>query len=157
MKLRHRNHSIPELNMTSMPDLIFTVLFFFMIVTHIRENTVHVKFQRPEGTNLSKITHKGAVINVFVGRDYVKGEYCVQVENDVVPIESLTSSLIKARGKISSDEMEYLSASLQADNKVPMSIINRVKMSMREAHILKVTYLAQENETILKPAEQDSH
>ena len=35
---RRSRHNVPTLNMASMPDLIFTVLFFFMIVTHMRSD-----------------------------------------------------------------------------------------------------------------------
>ena len=31
---------MPELNTSSLPDLIFTMLFFFMIVTTMREVTI---------------------------------------------------------------------------------------------------------------------
>ena len=40
---RRRKHDIPELNTASLPDLIFTILFFFMLVTHMRKTTVKVK------------------------------------------------------------------------------------------------------------------
>ena len=33
-----RHSTVPSLNVASMPDLIFTVLFFFMIVTHMRSD-----------------------------------------------------------------------------------------------------------------------
>lgn len=43
---------MPELNTSSLPDLIFTMLFFFMIVTTMREVTLKVQFQVPQGTEL---------------------------------------------------------------------------------------------------------
>ena len=45
---------MPELNTSSLPDLIFTMLFFFMIVTTMREVTLKVQFQVPQGTELEK-------------------------------------------------------------------------------------------------------
>ena len=42
---QRQRRDIPQLNMYSMPDLIFTVLFFFMIVTHMRSVPVMVKHQ----------------------------------------------------------------------------------------------------------------
>ena len=33
---------VPQLNTASLPDLIFTVLFFFMVVTHMRQTTLRV-------------------------------------------------------------------------------------------------------------------
>lgn len=38
---------MPELNTSSLPDLIFTMLFFFMIVTTMREVTLKVQFTLP--------------------------------------------------------------------------------------------------------------
>lgn len=46
---------MPELNTSSLPDLIFTMLFFFMIVTTMREVTLKVQFQVPQGTELEKV------------------------------------------------------------------------------------------------------
>ncbi len=152
MKLKRHDHSVPELNMAAMPDLIFTVLFFFMIVTHMRENTVHVKYEQPEGSSLQKVGHKSSVIDIYIGKDYKSGEYKVQINNDIVEISDLASQLTKERSKISSDGMEYLAASIQADKDAPMSIINKVKSALRSAHILKVNYSAKDNEAILKPS-----
>ena len=45
-----RDKGVPSLNMASMPDLIFTVLFFFMIVTHMRSDEVKVRLQVPQAS-----------------------------------------------------------------------------------------------------------
>ena len=49
---------MPELNTSSLPDLIFSILFFFMIVTSMREEELKVEFKAPSGTELSKIERK---------------------------------------------------------------------------------------------------
>ena len=46
---------MPELNTSSLPDLIFTMLFFFMIVTTMREVTLKVQFQVPQGNRIGKV------------------------------------------------------------------------------------------------------
>ena len=51
---RRRKHDIPELNTASLPDLIFTILFFFMLVTHMRKTTVKVKYAGTAGTERNK-------------------------------------------------------------------------------------------------------
>ena len=38
---------MPELNTSSLPDLIFSILFFFMIVTSMREEELKVEFKAP--------------------------------------------------------------------------------------------------------------
>ena len=157
MKLKRHDHSVPELNMAAMPDLIFTVLFFFMIVTHMRENTVHVKYDQPQGSSLQKVGHKNSVIDIYIGKDYKTGEYKVQINNELVAIGDLVSQLKEERSRISSDTKEYLCASIQADKDAPMSIVNKVKAALRSANILKVNYSAKDNETILKSSRQNTH
>ena len=63
---RHKKRSVPSLNMASMPDLIFTVLFFFMIVTHMRNETVKVKLEVPQGTELTKQSSRPSIINIYI-------------------------------------------------------------------------------------------
>ena len=52
---KKQGREMPEMNTSSLPDLIFTILFFFMIVTTMREVTLKVKFTVPSGTELEKL------------------------------------------------------------------------------------------------------
>mgnify|MGYP004448340091 FL=1 len=144
MKLKRRHRGVPELQMAAMPDLIFTVLFFFMIVTHMRENTIKVDYRQPEGQELVKVTNNAAVINLYVGKDHHSGEYKVQVGDNIVALDELPQTLRSVRENVPSDQMELLTASLQADRQVPMHYINKVRMALREARILKIRYEGQE-------------
>ena len=56
IQFRRRLRGVPELNTASLPDLIFTVLFFFMIVTHMREVTLKVKYRVPQDTDKQQLT-----------------------------------------------------------------------------------------------------
>lgn len=67
-RFRRRTHSVPGLNTSSLPDLIFTVLFFFMIVTHMRKTVLKVHFQVPQGTELTRLTKKSAVSYIYIGK-----------------------------------------------------------------------------------------
>ena len=62
-----REHEMPGLNTSSLPDLIFTVLFFFMIVNHMRTDVMKVRYQTPQGTELSKVKKMSATIHVYIG------------------------------------------------------------------------------------------
>ena len=66
--LRTKRHSVPSLNVASMPDLIFTVLFFFMIVTHMRSDEVKLQLQVPKGTEVQKLVNKSSVVNLYIGK-----------------------------------------------------------------------------------------
>ena len=63
-----REHEMPGLNTSSLPDLIFTVLFFFMIVTHMRQVTLKVDYRAPQGKQLTRLTKKSAVSYIYIGK-----------------------------------------------------------------------------------------
>ena len=62
------SREMPEMNTSSLPDLIFTILFFFMIVTTMREVTLMVEFKVPKGTEIEKMTKKSLVSYIYVGK-----------------------------------------------------------------------------------------
>ena len=69
MILRNRaGRTVPVLNTASLPDLIFTVLFFFMVATHMRTVTLKVKYTVPQGTEVTRLTRKSAVTYIYIGR-----------------------------------------------------------------------------------------
>ena len=146
---RKKERQIPELNTSSLPDLIFTVLFFFMIVTHMRSVPVKVAYQAPQGTELAKLAKKSTTIYIFVGRPLSanpsqKGAdtLMIQVNDRFMSIPQLTDYLIAERERMSPDELEQMTVSLKADKEVPMGMINDVKQALRKANTLKVHYSA---------------
>ncbi len=139
MKLKRCNREVPELQMVAMPDLIFTVLFFFMIVTNMREDTLKLAYSEPQGVNLQKIDNSAAVIDVYIGKS-PSGKFQIQVNNTLVPISELVNVLVNESAKMSTERRASLCASLQADVNTPMHIINKLKIALREAGISKINY-----------------
>ncbi|MCF0208987.1 MAG: biopolymer transporter ExbD, partial [Bacteroidaceae bacterium] len=58
--------AMPDLNTAALPDLIFTILFFFILVTHLRSVDVKLKYQLPEGQQLTKMVDRKSIIHVYV-------------------------------------------------------------------------------------------
>lgn len=145
---RKRNRYVPELNTSALPDLIFTVLFFFMIVTHMRQTDVKVKVQTPQGKELQKVQKKYATTYLYIGKD-AKGNTQVQLNNKVVPISKLSAAVSIERDRLPMDEQQYHTVSIKADRSTPLDVIASVKDALREANALQINYSATEN--IKKP------
>ncbi|MEG2069942.1 MAG: biopolymer transporter ExbD, partial [Bacteroidales bacterium] len=64
----------PELNMGSMSDIIFMFLFFFMVITNMREAALKVHFQPPKATEIQKLEKKSLVANIYIGAPVGKNE-----------------------------------------------------------------------------------
>ena len=156
-----RRHGVPTLNVASMPDLIFTVLFFFMIVTHMRSDEVKVRLEVPAGSEVKKLTGHPAIINIYIGRSErlevrgekleVRGEripngqeWLVQLNGDIVSPAEIPSRISEIRGKLSPENVERLTVSFRADRHAPMGLVSDVKQTLQQAYALKINYSATE-------------
>lgn len=140
---RRLRHDVPALNTASLPDLIFTVLFFFMIVTHMRQVTLKVQYQVPAGTELTKLTKKSAVTYIYIGnREERNGETCIQMNDKLISVDEVQDYVIAERNSMSPDDAAAMTVSIKADRLVPMGIITDVKQALRKANALRINYSA---------------
>lgn len=141
---RHKRRSVPSLNMASMPDLIFTVLFFFMIVTHMRTETPKVKLEVPDGKELSKSASKRTITNLYIGTDS-KGQSRIQIGDHIIPLDRVGAVISNIRNGMNDDEIELYTVNIRADKHTPMGVITDVKQELRKVDALNIRYSALEN------------
>ena len=148
-RFRRQKHEVPGLNLAALPDLIFTVLFFFMIVTHMRVVTPLVHVETPQGTELEKARKQG-VIYLFIGQPMdAKGQVegasdsrRIQLNDRFVELEQLAQEIAVEKAQMSEDALEHLTVSIRADRNTEMGLINDVKQQLRKAGALTVNYSA---------------
>lgn len=144
MQIRRKKHrSVPGLNMASMPDLIFTVLFFFMIVTHMRNETVKVKLQVPQGTEVTKSSNKFSTINIYIGRNNY-GDTQIQVNDRICSLEQVGALVQNFKANLSEESQENLIINLRADRNTDMGVVNDLKKELRNVGALTIRYSATE-------------
>ena len=145
-----RNREVPGLNLAALPDLIFTVLFFFMIfmiVTHMREVTPKVRYEVPQGTEVEK-GRKAGLVYLFIGKPVdaqghvVGDETRIQLNDRYVTVAQIPDEIQKEREKMSEDERQHMTISIRADRDTEMGVINDVKQALRRAGALNINYSA---------------
>ncbi len=146
-RFRESRREVPGLNMAAMPDLIFTVLFFFMIVTHMREVKPMVRYNVPQGTELEK-ARKSGMVYLFIGKPVnTKGDVTdqvsrIQVNDRYVTLEQLGKAVLAERDQMSEDERHHMVVSIRADRDTEMGLINDVKQELRKVGALNINYSA---------------
>lgn len=144
---RHRNRrEVPGLNMASMPDLIFTVLFFFMLVTHMRKEDVKVDVDVPAGTEVTTANKKYATATIYIGKDK-SGKMQIQFNDRVVQLSQIAPLVNEFRSHLQGEDMESMTINIRADKKAPMGLVNDVKLALRKAGALTIRYSALEENT----------
>ena len=127
---RKERRGMPEMNTSSLPDLIFTILFFFMMVTTMREVTLKVKFTIPAGTELEKLEKKSGVSFIYVGPP-----------NDRYAKAREVMDFIAAERQGMTNQAEQV-ISIKADQQTQMGYITDIKEVLRKSWALRINYSA---------------
>lgn len=145
---RRTRREIPALNTSSLPDLIFVVLFFFMIVTHMREVQMKVDYQVPQGEELERLTRKSAVSYIFIGRPTPElqrtmgTETRIQLNDKFATIDDVAAFVKTERQHMSPDDAPRMTVSIKADRHTRMGLITDVKQALRQQYALRINYSA---------------
>lgn len=143
---RGGSREMPELNTSSLPDLIFTILFFFMIVTTMREVELKVKFTVPSGTELEKLEKKSAVSYIYVGsptqqlRASMGSGTRIQLNDRFAEPAEVMDFIAEERTRMIDQTAQTVS--LKVDQHTQMGIITDIKQVLRKSWALKINYSA---------------
>ena len=135
---QHIDREVPALNLAALPDLIFTVLFFFMIVTHMRQVETHVRYQLPQGTEVGQEASKTGLVYILIG----EGSEMIQVNDRMVRVDEVAQCINRIREEMTEEERQRLTVCIRADRNTEMGIINDVKQQLRRAGALNIFYAA---------------
>ena len=141
---------MPELNTSSLPDLVFAFLFFIMMVTSIREVTPKVSFSNlPTATELTKLEEKSLVTFIYVGkpnkeyREMYGSNSAIQLNDQVTQNPTAVYSYLKqSQSKIKDERRNLMQVSLKADKDTKMNIVSQIKEELRRADALNLSYSA---------------
>jgi len=139
---------MPELNTSSLPDLIFTMLFFFMIVTTMREVTLKVQFKSPQATELEKLEKKSLVTFIYVGKPTQElqakmgQETRIQLNDRFADVSEVQDYIYQERENMKEEDQPFMQVSLKVDKDTKMGIVTDIKQALRQAYALNINYSA---------------
>lgn len=137
---------MPELNTSSLPDLIFTVLFFFMCVTSMREVDPLVDVTTPYGTQLEKLENKSLVTYIYIGqpidkfRTQLGGGSRIQLNDKFADVDAIHDYIAQKRESMPEYDIPFMKVSLKIDENTKMGLVTEVKQALRKAWALNIVY-----------------
>ena len=74
---KKKTGDLPAISTASLPDIVFMLLFFFMVATVMRENTLLIKNTLPYADQLEKLDKKDLVMYIYAGQpsERFQGQY----------------------------------------------------------------------------------
>jgi biopolymer transport protein ExbD len=140
------NKELPPISTASLPDIVFMLLFFFMVTTTMREVTLNVKIKLPTATELSKLEKKSLVSYIYIGEPLRQFQAKfgvaprIQLNDQFASVSDISDFVIAEREARDEAERPMMITSLKIDENTKMGIVTDVKQELRKAAALHINY-----------------
>ncbi len=143
-----RGKTNPEVSTASLPDIIFMLLFFFMVVTVMRNSELKVAVNTPDATELTKLEEKSLVNYLYIGKPTSKFQKVygtqprLQLGDKFATVADIPIFLETHKLKVAENKRTRITSSLRVDGEVTMGIVQDIKTQLRKSNQLRVNYSA---------------
>ncbi len=143
---KKKSSELPAINTSSLPDIVFMLLFFFMVATTMRETTLKVQNVLPYADQVEKLDKKDLVMYIYAGKPSARYQQSVGTEsriqlNDNFAEVSEIQQFIYAERETKREELvPFLTTALKVDHETNMGLVSDIKMELRKAEALKINY-----------------
>ena len=146
---KNKKRESGAISTASLPDIVFMLLFFFMVATVLRTEEEMVKVVRPEASEIYKIEKKHLIryINIGPPQDKRYGtEPVIQLNDQFADVAQIRDWVENERLTLAEAEQTKMWVSMKVDQDTKMGVVTDVKQELRKASALKVLYSASSRE-----------
>lgn len=143
---KKKDGALPAINTSSLPDIVFMLLFFFMVATVMRENTLKVQNTLPYADQVEKLDKKDLVMYIYAGKPNPRyqgsagTEARVQLNDNFADVDDIQQFIFAEREAKREELIPYLTTSLKVDEETRMGLVSDIKLELRKAEALKINY-----------------
>jgi biopolymer transport protein ExbD len=143
---RKTKKGMQRINTASLPDVIFMLLFFFMVTTVMRETNIKVAIKTPSATEIKKLEKKSLVSYIYVGKPHIAlqkiygTEPRIQLNDAFATTDDIRDFISSEREQMDEVEQKMMTVSLKIDQDTKMGIVTDIKQELRKASALKINY-----------------
>lgn len=136
----------PAISTASLPDIVFMLLFFFMVSTTMREVDLKISVVLPQATEVKKLEKKSLVSHINVGppkkalQSKFGSEPRIQLNDRFADLTDIDQYITSEREKLDENERGLLTISLKVDQKTKMGVVTDIKQQLRKSNALKINY-----------------
>ena len=138
---------VPAMSTSSLPDIVFMLLFFFMAATTMREVDPEVSVALPEAHEVTQLDKKD-LVNIWVGMplNAKEGEDALKIQlNDKTGEVNMVQEFVKeAAATKQIDDLKILTINLRVDKEATVGLLTDVKQELRKADALTISYAARD-------------
>lgn len=141
-----KSNELPAVNTASLPDIVFMLLFFFMVVTVLRNDNLLVQNKLPKADQVEKL-QKDRSVYIYAGKpssrykDKFGSEPKIQIGDKYTDLGNLKFALTEARQKLRPELQDKVMVALKVDEKTNTGMVTDIKQELRDLNMLKIIYI----------------
>ncbi len=155
-KFKKKKTGQPAISTASLPDIVFMLLFFFMVTTVMRETNLEIESPRlPSATEVKKLERKSLVSTIYVGKAKQTEKYGtsfnrIQLNDKIATPDDIPAFIMNEREQVSEVEIPYMTTSIKADKESNVGTLTDIRLKLRDVNALKLSLSTQKGSSISK-------
>ncbi|GFZ90757.1 biopolymer transporter ExbD [Aquaticitalea lipolytica] len=152
---KKKSGDLPAISTASLPDIVFMLLFFFMVATVMRENTLLIKNNLPSADQIEKLDKKDLVMYIYAGQPQERfqsqfgKESRIQLNDKFADVKDIAAFIAAERASKREELRDYLTTSLKVDKDANMGLVGDIKQELRKVNALKINYTTKKGDITL--------
>ncbi len=140
MNIKKKNRNLGELSTASLPDIVFMLLFFFMVTTVMRDEEPAIQIDKPTAMNVDEIEQKDLSAVLWIGYRSEDPIPSIHLDGQLIQASDLGRMVEEKRAQLPERLAPKFTVILKADKHLNMEMITDVKQRLREVNALKIQY-----------------
>ncbi|WP_299128192.1 biopolymer transporter ExbD [uncultured Winogradskyella sp.] len=137
---------LPAISTASLPDIVFMLLFFFMVATVMRDSSLMIENILPSADQVEKLK-KDRTAFIYAGKPssqfkQLGTEPRIQFNDAIISVEEVQSSVLAAQAELVEELKPKFVVGLKVDKNTHAGLVSDIKQELRKANTLKVMYIA---------------
>lgn len=139
---------VPGISTASLPDVIFMILFFFMVSTTMRRHDILVHYRLPGASEVERLEKKSLASHIYIGvpvsalRSSLGSQPRIQLNGSFRDVSDIGAFVASEREKLGEANRGDMTINISADASTPMGLVTDVKQELRRAGALRISYAA---------------
>jgi len=140
---KDKDKGTPQVTTAALPDIIFMLLFFFMVSTVMRTESLLVKVSVPGATEVQKLEKKSLVSYINIGppkQEALGSKARIQLNDSFASVSDVGEFILSEKEQLDEADRQFMTTSLKVDKDTKMGVVSDVKQELRKVGAFKINY-----------------
>ncbi len=149
---KNKSGDLPAISTASLPDIVFMLLFFFMVATVMRDDEMKIDNNLPSANQVEKLEDKNKLVNIYIGKPSAAYQQqfgssdVVQLGDKIASVKEVFNYVNTKRSDMPEDIQNEMMVSLKVDEDSKVGVLTDVKQELRKANALKISYTTKQGD-----------